>query len=260
MHFQPLCTPDLSVKGNGAEGEAHPIRCKRWSCPVCREVNRAKVIAIAGKSKPRAMLTLTVNSNDHATPEAAAIAIKEGLRLLRLRLSRHPRFIRFEFLAVFERHQSGYPHLHLLIKGGFIPWKWLRKVWHEITGAYIVDISRIKSRRKAGWYVAKYIGKDLSAFPSCKRWWRSHNYSTDVEDEKPQDRRFGPPRRYEANAHRLRTVMAFEGFTVENVGRSGFRWRAPPDYAADLSYLLCAAEGRTSADLLRRSQIRRPTT
>lgn len=260
MQFRPLCTPDLSVKGSVSEGEAHPIRCKRWSCPVCAEINRARVVAIAGKSRPRALLTLTVRSTDYETPADAALALKEGLRLLRLRLKRHPKLSNFQFLAVFERHKSGYPHLHLLIKGEFIPWQWLRKAWEEITGSYMVDIKKIKAKREAARYVAKYIGKDLSAFPHCKRWWRSHGYSDGVDEAPPKDLRLGAPRRWMANVHHVRMAMHLEHFTVEKVGRDGIRWRGPPGYAGGLEYLLCSAEGRTSADLLRRSRMRRATT
>lgn len=259
MQFRPLCTPDLSVKGNASEGEAHPIRCKRWACPVCAEINRAKVISIAGRSKPRALLTLTVNANDYQTPEAAALALKNGLRALRLRLSRHPRFERFEFLAVFERHKSGYPHLHLLIKGGFLPWRWLRSQWEDLTGAYMVDIQKIKARKQAAAYVAKYIGKDLAAFPGCKRWWRSHHYSDDADPIERKPERYGAPERYLADRTKLRWAMTIEGFEVERIGKDGIRWRGPPGYPLPLSGLIALAEGRTSASLLRRARIRGAT-
>lgn len=249
MQFRPLCTPDLAVKGTAAEGEAHPIRCKRWSCPVCAEINRARVIQIAKAAKPRALLTLTVSSKDYPEPNDAAQALKKGLRLLRLRLARHPKLENFQFLAVFERHKSGHPHLHLLIKGSFIPWKWLRSVWEDVTGSYMVDIRKIATTGQAAMYCAKYIGKDLSAFAHCKRWWRSHGYSEGVSDDYEPDWRLGMPTRHLAEVHRVRAVLAYEGFDIERIGRDGIRWRAPPGSAWTLEALLCAAMGqaRTTA-------------
>jgi hypothetical protein len=134
------------------------------------------------------MLTLTVSSTDYPSHAEAAEAIKRGLRLLRLRLRRHPRLADFEFMAIFEAHESGFPHLHLLIRGAFIPWAWLTKNWTKITGSSHVDIRKVKGRKNAARYVAKYLGKDIHAFEGCKRWWRSHGYdlapANDDDDER----------------------------------------------------------------------------
>jgi hypothetical protein len=259
MQFQPLCTPEVAVKGATLAGEAHPIRCKRWSCPVCHQINRRKVIAVAAAARPRAMLTLTVSSKQYPEVAQAALALKNGLKLLRLGLKRHPRLSNFEFLAVFEKHKSGHPHLHLLIKGTFIPWQYLKRRWREITGSTQIFINFIRNTQQAAGYAAKYIGKDLSAFEGCKRWWRSHGYSKDVVDNWEPDRRYGKPTRYLANVSRLAWAMRLEGFEVERLPRQGIRWRAPPDYALGLDYLLCSAEGRTNAAFLRKSATRRAT-
>jgi hypothetical protein len=245
VQFQPLCTPDLSVKGNASEGEAHPIRCKRWSCEVCHQINRRRVIQIAAAAGPRAMLTLTVSSTDYPDPAQAAVALKEGLRLLRLGLKRHARLENFEFLAVFEKHKSGHPHLHLLIRGKFIPWQYLKRRWREVTGSTQIFINFIRNTKQAAAYAAKYVGKDLTAFPGCKRWWRSHKYSEAVVDDWVKDERYGVPSRYLVDQHKLRFVMLYEGFTLERTGREGMRWRAPPGSKWTLEALLCSAMGRT---------------
>lgn len=226
--MQELCSHLTALQSSPDGRTIHPIRCKRWSCPHCHEINRARVIALARAGKPRALLTLTVRSTDYETPDDAAAALKRGLRLLRLRLERHPRFSNFSFLAVFEKHKSGYPHLHLLIRSGFIPWKLLRKMWESITGSFEVDIRKIDSRGKAAFYVSKYIGKDLSAFEGCKRWWRSRDYNEgDAEDYQPEHR----PRQTEAwdtHFYALRFLLLHDGYSLEKVGRE--RWRIrPPD-------------------------------
>jgi hypothetical protein len=174
------------------------------------------------------MLTLTVRSTDYPTPEAAAAALKDGLRLLRLRLKRHPRFENFEFLAVFEKHKSGFPHLHLLIRGSFIPWKMLRRMWEEITGSYQVDIRKIDTRGKAAFYVAKYIGKDLSAFEGCKRWWRSHGYNEGQPEDQQPEWTQAEWAAWDVNFYALRFSLKFEGWTLTKTGRERWHIRPPP--------------------------------
>lgn len=182
---------------------------------MCSQINRKRVIQIAREAKPRALLTLTVRSSDYSCPDEAAAALKRGLRLLRLRLKRSPRLSNFSFLAVFERHKSGFPHLHLLIKGSFIPWRELRAMWEEITGSYMVDIRKISTEGQAALYVAKYIGKDLAAFASCKRWWRSRGYSEQVVVEYQEDKASGQWRRLIFGFYALQPALEEAGWIVE---------------------------------------------
>lgn len=226
--MQPLCSNLTSIKSSPSGREIAPIRCKRWSCPVCHGINRARVIALARAGKPKAMLTLTVAPEAYGSPDAAAAGLKEGLRLLRLRLKRHPRFVNFEFLAVFEKHKSGFPHLHLLIRGGFIPWKWLRKVWEEITGAHQVDIRKIDTRGKAAFYVSKYIGKDLSAFEGCKRWWRSHGYNEAEAEEYDPEWTKADFAAWDTDFNALRFLLLHDGWTLEKTGRERWAIHPPP--------------------------------
>lgn len=223
-----LCTGETSV-GQGPEGtHIAPVRCKRWSCPHCHGMNRARVIAIARAAKPKAMLTLTVAPLAGETPDEAAQRLKEGLRLLRLRLKRHPRLENFEFLAVFERHKSGFPHLHLLIKGSFLPWRLMRRWWEEITGSHQVDIRKIDTRGKAAFYVSKYIGKDLSAFEGCKRWWRSHGYSEGAGEDYVPAYRHTEFSRAEADYNRLRFALVLDGWKMERIDGGRELARPPP--------------------------------
>lgn len=249
MAITPLCTPDVSVNLHQLGGEAVPVRCKRWSCEVCAQINRARVIAIAARSKPRALLTLTVSNKDYETPDEAAQALKRGLRLLRLRLKRHEKLKNFQFLAVFEKHKSGYPHLHLLIKGTFLPWQELRRMWEGITGSFMVDIRRIASKGQAALYIAKYLGKDLASFEGCKRWWRSHGY----DDEKPEDYRPDEQRgewsRLQVDFHALPEILSAAGWTVQKGRRDRLTWEPPPGEPPGLRLL----EALNSADVFWRA-------
>lgn len=226
--MQPLCSHLTSVKSSHDGREIAPIRCKRWSCPTCHQINRARVIALARAGKPRALLTLTVRSTDYPSPDAAAEALKRGLRLLRLRLQRHERLKRFEFLAVFEKHKSGFPHLHLLIRGDYLPWKVLRGMWESITGSYQVDVRKIDREGNAAFYVSKYIGKDLSAFEGCKRWWRSRGYNEEPAEDYAPDWMRCEFAAWDTDFNALRFLLLHDGWTMEKAGRERWRIRPPP--------------------------------
>ena len=110
MQFQPLCTPDVSVKAEHHTGEVVPVRCKRWSCEVCAEINRRRIIAFGKKGRPTAFLTLTVSSDAYETPDEAARDLKRAWCALRRRMQRFTNGKKIPFLAVFEQHKSGFPH------------------------------------------------------------------------------------------------------------------------------------------------------
>jgi hypothetical protein len=242
--MQPLCTSQVSVNTQTHSGEAAAIRCKRWSCPSCAEANRKRVIAIAREGKPRALLTLTVSSEHYDTPDAAAEALKHGLRMLRLRLKRHTKLENFEFIAVFEKHKSGFPHLHLLIKGKYIPWQWLRAAWEAITGSIHVDIRKINSTGMAALYAAKYIGKDLSAFAHCKRWWRSHGYSEPKAESYEDDRPHARWTRYQIDFGPMLFNLRMVGYEVERTGRNRISWHWPPEAGPPPGWLWSATAGK----------------
>lgn len=228
MPITPLCTPEVAVNMQGNRGVVTPVRCKRWSCETCHGINRKKVIRLAKNGRPNALLTLTVSSKVYPDPADAAEALKKGLRLLRLNLKRHPKLENFEFLAVFEKHKSGHPHLHLLIKGKYIPWQKLREWWKKWTNSSMIDIRKINSHGNAAMYCAKYIGKDLSSFPGCKRWWRSFGYSSESKEDYQDDRLGGQWGRLTVNFDRLRFAAAQSGYRVEAWGAEGFAFEPKP--------------------------------
>lgn len=190
------------------------------------------------------MLTLTVSSNHYDTPDEAAAALKRGLRLLRLRLSRDPKLENFQFLAVFEKHKSGYPHLHLLIRGKFMPWKKLRQWWEEITGSTHIHIKFIDTVGKAAYYVSKYIGKDLSAFANCKRWWRSYGYSEGADDDYSKDRPQAHWSRYEIDWGPMLLHLRLAGYEVERQGTRWMRWKWPRLDEPPPGWLWAASAGK----------------
>jgi hypothetical protein len=242
LPISPLCTPDISVKSSNGAHEANAVRCKRWSCEICAQINRRRVIALGVAGKPTAFLTLTVSSNHYETPDDAARDLKRGLVALRKRIRRTWPGETMSFLAVFEQHKSGWPHLHLLIRAPFMPIKWLKAAWEEITGSFMVNIQAIKNIGQRAFYVAKYVGKDLAAFTNCKRWWRSHDYNEPRAEDPEWAARCRGWTRHEGNIFNLAKWLHHAGVTVE-VGRDGrLSWTDPPGSPIGVVAALRAAD------------------
>lgn len=134
--------------------------------------------------RPDMFLTLTIRSNDHGDPIAAAKRLSRAWRLLRLRIMRSMKWKQLPFLAVFERHLSGWPHLHIMLRSKYIPQKWLSDQMLDLIDSPHVDVRRIRDHKQAVAYVAKYTGKDCHKFGTCKRYWQSKDY--DLRQQPPE--------------------------------------------------------------------------
>lgn len=174
-----LCSEHSSVNENNHEGVVSLLRCKRWSCDLCQDWNRRRVVALARRGQPNCFITLTVNPARYATPDEAAHDLKRGLVLLKRRIAKRYPSKKFSAMCVFERTKAGWPHLHILARAPWIAQKWLSDQMADLIGAPIVDIRKIQDQGRAAKYVSKYVGKDPHVFAHCKRWWRSHDYDQD---------------------------------------------------------------------------------
>lgn len=178
-----LCNECTSVNRNNFEGRASILRCKRWRCDMCRDFNRWNVIKAARRGKPTTFLTLTCNPLIYDCPDEAARDLVNGWFNLRRLIRRKFKVKSVPFIAVFERTKLGWPHMHILMRAPYVPQGWISKQMARLIGAPICDIRALQDQGRAAAYVAKYIGKDLSAFVGCKRWWRSHDYQVEKEEE-----------------------------------------------------------------------------
>lgn len=196
-----------------------------------------EVMHKARKGEPNLFLTLTCNPHQYPDADHAARDMKRALVLFRRRIARKFGVQRLPFIVVFERTKKGWPHMHLLLRAPYMHWKVLRAMWHDITGAWQVDVRQIKTKSQVLFYVTKYIGKDLAAFQGCKRWWRSHNYDVaNDNDERPKlfgDQLFVS----QVNFHRLVAWLEAEGAEIERQHRTKVAFvfrdgRQAPDWHA----------------------------
>lgn len=160
---------------------ASRLKCRSWGCPECfgRRLRQLRDLASAGY--PDAFLTLTTRRGSYDSPDEAARAMVKALRHLLQWIRRSEGWDRIPYLAIFEQHKSGWPHLHVLLRMPYVPQAELSAEWYRLTGSPIVHITRIKSQRHASRYVAKYASKGPGAFDGTKRYWRSQSYVLDLE-------------------------------------------------------------------------------
>lgn len=66
----------------------------------------------------------------------------------------------FSYLCVPERQQRGAVHYHIICNMGYIDFNWLRELW----GHGRIEVKEIKSKKKVGAYISKYLTKSASEF------------------------------------------------------------------------------------------------
>lgn len=177
------CGDATIVNTIGKEKRAVALKCRSWTCPDCYPIRKAGLMKQALSGSPDMFLTLTIQCHpgDNANDKAAMLA--RGWRLLRLRLMRRYKIKSLPFIAVIEAHKSGFPHLHILLRSKFIPWRDLVALWITVTGSRGVFIERLQRRSKAVAYCSKYAGKAAHKFSRCKRYWCSRDY--DLRGKRP---------------------------------------------------------------------------
>jgi hypothetical protein len=77
-----------------------------------------------------------------------------------------------QYFMIPEPHESGWPHLHVLLRGSYIARLWVKRNWADITGSPNIDIKAIAHARNTLRDLAKYLTKSapiLAAFPTHLR-------------------------------------------------------------------------------------------
>lgn len=151
-------------------------RCKSWKCPHCSPRRLKRLAKEAYLGRPNAFLTLTVKPEQFSSKEAAARSLVDGFKRMREAIQRKKKIGPIPFIAIFEECQSGWPHLHILWRGPYVPQAWISQYMHRRIKSPVVWITKIRSRKKAAAYVAKYVGKAPAQFVGCKRYWRNTEY------------------------------------------------------------------------------------
>jgi len=179
-----LCQQALIVKRERTRSSAKVLHCNNWTCEICRPRRVRQLIGTAIRGKAKIFITLTVNAGLPGTPEDRCKLLVMYWRKIVKDACKRYGYKKVPFLAVIEAQKSGEPHLHIIARVPWIAQHWLSNRMKHYLNSPICWVEEIKSRRKLGNYIAKYIGKDPHKFGTCKRYWRSVSFVTRIKIEK----------------------------------------------------------------------------
>lgn len=138
-------------------------------------------MAVAASGDPTRFLTLTVNPAVYDSPDERLRKLSWAWRTVVKRLRRKYGRDSVEYFCVVEATKKGEPHLHILLRGRYLPQKELSTAMAQLIQSPIVYIERVKSQKQVVNYVAKYVSKKPAQFGTSKRYWQSVGYQSKIE-------------------------------------------------------------------------------
>ncbi len=171
-----FCRSQSIVASSDFGQVAAPVKCKRWGCPNCAEWRSRVLMARCIAGKPNRFITFTCRHQPGEDKVSIARRMVAAWRTIILRWRRLKPWHKCEYIAVFEPHADGYPHMHILWKGHYLDQKWLSQQGTELLNSPVQSVSRIKDARSAAYYVTKYFSKEPTKFGTLKRYWTSKKW------------------------------------------------------------------------------------
>jgi hypothetical protein len=227
-----LCTEQSLVKHEGQGITVRPLRCKCWGCDHCKHQRKRDLFFKALRGDPRIFLTLTMRKGQYNSPDEQAEAFVVGWRMLRQFLCRQLGRKKIDFIAIFEKHKSGWPHLHILLRGGYIDHRIIRGWWKSRFNSIHINIKLARNGNQAAHYVTKYVSDDPAVFGTLKRYWSSQGW----EKKRPDSGRpvYGEDvwfERYGMHPMNMARVALSDGARVTFKGDSIIieRWSGPDE-------------------------------
>jgi len=191
------------------------LPCRSWGCPECAEQRKKQLAALAMAGRATKFLTFTVDPAKCHTRDDGARRLRKAWAQLRRVLEERHGYARIQFLAVYEQHESGWPHLHVLARCEYIDQAWLSAFMADHGAGPICDIRDCSSRRALANYVTKYVAKEPERFAGCKRYWTSRDWEDrDRRERLREERRRNPWRVTKRDISWVMTTFKIMGFDV----------------------------------------------
>lgn len=186
-----LCTEAALVNSGPFHRRAVTLYCRSWGCDNCQPCRRGRVIRDITLGQPTHMWTFTAAPLAGETPVGMAYRLADAFkRWVRAMRRRHPARDG-NYFAVFEAHKSGFPHLHVAVRWGFVDYGEARDLWQKFSGSPGFRNDYLKQGDRLASYVAKYLGKDLHRFGTVKRYWSTPGWILEPRARRVRDIRFG---------------------------------------------------------------------
>ena len=128
--------------------------------------------------EPNRFVTITIRHQEGANPYEQALRLSDAWRAFVRHYRKKHGKTSLEYIAVFEAHKSGAPHLHILCRSTWIAQTQLKEFMMARIDSHRQDVRWCKDRMDAAYYCAKYVGKGPGKFGTCKRYWQSTTYKT----------------------------------------------------------------------------------
>jgi len=136
-----------------------PMMCKSWDCPRCGPRKRAAWINTLISGEPNREITLTCPVGKFPSPTSAARHMKKAwtkfVKVIRARYGD------FQYAIVWELTKKDIPHMHILVRGAYIPNSFISKLWSRLGIGYITFIRAITSGKARATHACKYIAKSF---------------------------------------------------------------------------------------------------
>lgn len=191
---------------------------------------RRRLIHLVSEAPPQRMLTLTAWTKAFDDPQDAARRMARQfprlIALLRRALPQAP----IEYLAVWERTQAGWPHLHVLLRGPYVPHALVSQLWARLMNSPIVHLKRLDDSAAGARYVAKYLTKDPDPFGQGRALRASRGFL--VEPMRPQSTRectLGRVDLYEGNVWEW-LLAELQNLRLVEADENGRMFSAPWDH------------------------------
>lgn len=162
------CGSEAIVYQDPSDPTRYKVGCKRCHdrfCLPCSQ-DRARLILANIKEQlpeaPTRFLTLTLKHSDEPLPEQLD-RLYDAFKILRRREFWREKVsggVAFLELKLSRGDSRWHPHLHVLIRGKFLPQKALSDLWLNITGdSHIVDVRMAKHIGQVYRYLVSYVTK-----------------------------------------------------------------------------------------------------
>jgi len=165
-----------------------PLRCNKYGCEICGKRKFKQLLARALNGliaqpvdgyRPKyshKLLTLTCPGKEYRACKSIEDAIDDMAYCFnKLTRALQKKFGKFIYLRVIEDQRDGFPHYHVILRGGVIAPKAIlaeiRHLWTDLYGMGNVDIQTMKSNsvREMILYALKYVSKNPPLLPKGKR-------------------------------------------------------------------------------------------
>lgn len=172
------CYCDYLTIYNTLTGESFKPFCRSYSCPVHgnRNINilKSKINYEIESWDSVRMWTFTLSSKVADSVEKHYEILNKLWRYLITYLRRKSALSNkqknFKYIRIAEKHQSGYYHFHVLVDQ-FLDFQYVYGIWNQLCKLFLetnksiggCHVKFIPSVRKAGYYVVKYVTKEVQS-------------------------------------------------------------------------------------------------